>query len=227
MISTGQYLTLHSFHFGLYLCKAIKSIGLEMLIKLTVLFLILFSFSLNADVVKWVDSEGKTHYSNKAPKKNKKSSKQIKFSDYQKNEKDEELPAVDWSKDFPELEPSYQKPKQSKSRQRKKVKQKEPTISELRAQCDIAREIRLAPARAEAIEECIEKRERHTKNVVAYCERFNRTFGDEQQGGVSFQGRYRRYTSTRSQRLFHSIPECRRLYKAEDKRSRSIRGYNN
>jgi len=203
--------------------------------KLAVLFLIVFSFSLSADVVKWVDNEGNTHYSNKAPKQHKKTSKKIKFVKYKKPEKiDVELvPAVDWSKDFTQIKTTYkldstetsdnQKPK--KSRQRKQ-RIKEPTITELRAQCDIAREKRLAPARAEAIEECIEKNERQTKNVVAYCERFNRTFGEEQQG-LSYSHWHGRYRITRSQRLFHNIPECRRLYRAEDKKSRLLRGYRN
>ncbi len=199
-----------------------------MFIKLAIAFLLLFSFSLNADVVKWVDSEGKTHYSNKAPKKNKKSSQKIKFTQYQKPEKIEVVivPAVDWSKDFTQIDNTYQSETHSKSRQRKK---KEPTIVELRAQCDIAREERLAPARAEAIEECIEKNESQTKNVVAYCERFNRTFGDEEHGGVYFhsRGRFRNFVGTGKQRLFHNIPECLRLYRAEDKRSRLNRGYRN
>ena len=196
--------------------------------KLAIAFLLLFSFSLNADVVKWVDSEGKTHYSNKAPKKNKKSSQKIKFTQYQKPEKIEVVivPAVDWSKDFTQIDNTYQSETRTKSRQRKK---KEPTIAELRAQCDIAREERLAPARAEAIEECIEKNESQTKNVVAYCERFNRTFGDEEHGGVYFhsRGRFRNFVGTGKQRLFHNIPECLRLYRAEDKRSRLNRGYSN
>ncbi len=199
-----------------------------MFIKLAIAFLLLFSFSLNADVVKWVDSEGKTHYSNKAPKKNKKSSQKIKFTQYQKPEKIEVVivPAVDWSKDFTQIDNTYQSETRTKSRQRKK---KEPTIAELRAQCDIAREVRLAPARAEAIEECIEKNESQTKNVVAYCERFNRTFGDEEHGGVYFhsRGRFRNFVGTGKQRLFHNIPECLRLYRAEDKRSRLNRGYRN
>ena len=196
--------------------------------KLAIAFLLLFSFSLNADVVKWVDSEGKTHYSNKAPKKNKKSSQKIKFTQYQKPEKIEVVivPAVDWSKDFTQIDNTYQSETRTKSRQRKK---KELTIAELRAQCDIAREERLAPARAEAIEECIEKNESQTKNVVAYCERFNRTFGDEEHGGVYFhsRGRFRNFVGTGKQRLFHNIPECLRLYRAEDKRSRLNRGYSN
>ena len=196
--------------------------------ELAIAFLLLFSFSLNADVVKWVDSEGKTHYSNKVPKKNKKSSKKIKFTQYQKPEKIEVVivPAVDWSKDFTQIDNTYQSETRTKSRQRKK---KEPTIAELRAQCDIAREERLAPARAEAIEECIKKNESQTKNVVAYCERFNRTFGDEEHGGVYFhsRGRFRNFVGTGKQRLFHNIPECLRLYRAEDKRSRLNRGYRN
>lgn len=201
-----------------------------MFLKLTVLFLFTFSFSLNADVVKWVDNQGKTHYSNKAPKKHKKSSKKITFVKYKKPEKLEVVlvPAVDWSKDFTQINTTFQtetdnnqKPK--KSRQRKQ-KVKEPTITELRAQCDIAREKRLAPARAEAIEACIEKNQRQTKNVAAYCERFNRTFGEEQYGSF-YSNLHGRYRVTRSQRLFHNIPECRRLYRAEDKRSRLIRGY--
>ncbi|MEH6457504.1 MAG: DUF4124 domain-containing protein [Cocleimonas sp.] len=199
--------------------------------KLTAVFLLLFSFSLNADVVKWVDSEGKTHYSNKAPKKNKKYSQKIKFTQYKKPEKIEVniVPAVDWSKDFTQIDNSYQSETQAKSRQPKLRKKKEPTIVELRAQCDIAREKRLAPARAEAVEECIEKNERQTKNVVAFCERFNRTFGDEQHGGVSvhYGGVYRNTSGSSRQRLFHNILECRRLYRAEDKRSRLNRGYSN
>lgn len=189
------------------------------------LLTVFFSFNLNADVVKWVDSEGKTHYSNKAPKNNKKSSQNIKFTEYKKSAKVEDAPAVDWSKDFPELETSNKGLNRNKSKYRNPIKKKEPSIAELRAQCDIAREKRLAPARAEAIEECIAKNQRQTKNVVAYCERFNRTFGDEQQGTVFSHGLYRGYITTRSQRLFHNIPECRRLYKAEDKRSKINRGY--
>lgn len=201
--------------------------------QVLIVFMFVFSVSLNADVVKWVDSEGKTHYSNKAPKQHNKSAQKIKFTQYKKPEKIEvvAVPAVDWSKDFMQVENSYQakpfKKAPKKSRNHRQGKQKEPTIAELRAQCDIAREERLAPARAEAIEACIEKNEEKTKNVAAYCERFNRTFGDEQVGGfhVSSYGNYRRTVGTRRVRLFHNIPECKRLYRAEDKRSRRNRGY--
>ena len=203
--------------------------------KITVVIFLTFSFSVNADVVKWVDSQGKTHYSNKAPKQHKNAAQKINFTQYKKPQKIDVVvvPAVDWSKDFTQTETSYQTEvsksnyKPQKSRQRKPRKVKKLTITELRAQCDIAREKRLAPARAEAIEDCIEKNERQTKNVAAYCERFNRTFGDQQHGGfyVNAHRSYPYVVGGSRQRLFHNIPECRRLYRAEDKRSRLNRGY--
>lgn len=200
--------------------------------RLCALFTFLvFSISLNADVVKWVDSEGKTHYSTKVPKQHKKSAQKIKFTQYKKPAKSEivHVAAVDWSKDFMQVGNSVQLITPKKNRQRKPRKLKQATITELRAQCDIAREKRLAPARAEAIEECIEKNQRQTKNVVAYCKRFNRTFGDEQHGGfyVNAHRTYPYIVGSRRPRLFHNIPECRRLYRAEDKRSRVNRGYRN
>ncbi|MGK0271717.1 MAG: hypothetical protein ACI88H_002383 [Cocleimonas sp.] len=202
-----------------------------MFAKLIVVFLLLFSFSINADVIKWVDSEGKTHYSNKAPKINRNTSQKIKFGKYKKSEQNEEAiaPVIDRNEDVTKSDILYQPEVSKKKRKRKTRKVKKPSIIELRAQCDIAREKRLAPGLADAIKACIKKNESQTKKVIAYCERFNRTFGDELVGGFyrnpHRHGRYPYIAGGRSQRLFHNIPECLRLYRAEDKRSRLSRGY--
>jgi len=190
--------------------------------KFAVLLFVLVGFSVNADVVKWVDKQGKVHYSNKVPKKYKKSSKRIKFVEYKKTIKTEDTfvavawDDIDWSTGEKKSDSTLKEKVIKKSRQRKAKKM---SITELRAACDIAREKRLAPARAEAIEECITKNKRQTSDVTAYCERFNRTFGDESYGVSNWRPyRSNSYRIIRKQRLFHNIPECRRLYKAEDKR---------
>lgn len=213
--------------------------------QFAVFFLFVFSVSVNADVVKWIDSEGNTHYSNKAPKQHKKGAKKIEFVTYKKPEKTEvvvvpvSFSELDWKSKAKESDGRIKQEnrKTHKKNRQRNAKLKKLSITELRAQCDIAREKRLAPARAEAIEACIEKNERQTKNVVAYCERFNRTFGDETVGGFSYYYphilgyggyyNYRKDTTIRSPRLFHNIPECRALYRAEDKRNRLNRGYRN
>jgi len=177
-----------------------------MLIKLMVSFLLMFSFVVYADIVKWVDENGQTHYSNKAPKESKKSSKKIKFETYKKPSKSTEITAVIVDKN-PEIKPA-------KKILLRPVKTKKPTISELKVQCELAREERLAPVREEEIEECIDKNESRIKRPREYCERYHRYFGN---GEI---GRY-----GRTLRLFHNIPECRRLYRAEDRISKQRRGY--
>lgn len=179
-----------------------------MFIKLVVLLFLLVSFNLNADVYKWVDKNGQVHYSNKASKKGKKSAKKIKFKKYKKPDKSTEIaPPVpeDWS-DYSTEAPI--------KKIKRKPKIKEPTIEELKVRCELAREKRLAPVREEEIEKCVEKNKDHMKRPREYCERYYRYFGNAE---ISPRGR--------TLRLFHNIPECRRLYRAEDKRSRLRRGY--
>ena len=80
----------------------------------------------------------------------------------------------------------------------------EPSLQELQARCEQAREAKIAPLRQEAIEECIASESRR-RDVEAWCERFYSDFG---QGGRTASGHFR-------QPMFNDLPECVEYREAE------------
>lgn len=80
----------------------------------------------------------------------------------------------------------------------------EPSLQELQARCEQAREAKIAPLRQEAIEECITSNPRR-RDVNEYCERFYSDFG---QGGRTASGHFR-------QPMFNDLPECVEYREAE------------
>jgi len=66
--------------------------------------------------------------------------------------------------------------------------------AELDAACEAAREAKLAPMRAEFVEECVEKKQRSDR---AACERFYADFGAQ--------------TGNRAP-LFYDLPECEEAF---------------
>lgn len=79
-----------------------------------------------------------------------------------------------------------------------------PSLQELQQRCDQAREVKIAPLRQDAIEECLTSNTRR-RNVEEYCERFYSDFG---QGGRTESGHFR-------QPMFHDLPECQEFHEAE------------
>ena len=80
----------------------------------------------------------------------------------------------------------------------------EQSLQQLEQRCEQAREVRIAPLRQEAIEECVTSNPRR-RNVEEYCERFYSDFG---QGGRTESGHFR-------QPMFHDLPECQEFHEAE------------
>lgn len=74
-------------------------------------------------------------------------------------------------------------------------------LATLKQQCEDAREALIAPLRKAAIEKCIAEKEKSAEE----CEQFYQDYGN---GGATGPGTFR-------QRMFHDIPECQRLYDAE------------
>lgn len=79
-----------------------------------------------------------------------------------------------------------------------------PSLQELQQRCDQAREVKIAPLREDAIEECMTSNPRR-RNVEEYCERFYSDFG---QGGRTESGHFR-------QPMFNDLPECQAFHEAE------------
>ncbi|MCK6371362.1 MAG: hypothetical protein L6Q83_08585 [Gammaproteobacteria bacterium] len=82
----------------------------------------------------------------------------------------------------------------------------EPTLEELEAACEAARQAKLEPLREQEIAKC--KADRH--NDPAWCERFYRGYGE---GGRHFDGRP-------IPRLFDDLPECVAAHEARRRKSR-------
>lgn len=83
------------------------------------------------------------------------------------------------------------------------VYSEEISLKELEQRCEEAREVKIAPLRTAAIDECAAK----PKNTREYCERFYRDYGA---GGVTQNGVFR-------PRMFIDLPECVVFYEAEKK----------
>ena len=82
----------------------------------------------------------------------------------------------------------------------------EPTLEELDAACEAARQAELKPLREQEIAKC--KADRH--NDPAWCERFYKDYGE---GGRHFDGRP-------IPRLFDDLPECVAAHEARRRKSR-------
>lgn len=80
-----------------------------------------------------------------------------------------------------------------------------PSVQELQAQCEAAREAKLAPERQMLIQECIQKKEKTPEK----CERF---YADHGAGGRTAGGAGR-------VRLYNDLPECKAQYQAEKEQS--------
>jgi len=80
------------------------------------------------------------------------------------------------------------------------------SLTSLKKRCEAAREAKIAPLRAAAIEECVNKE----KKDRASCERFYSDYGN---GGRTAGG-------AAKQRMFNELPECLELYEAEKNRSK-------
>ncbi len=80
-----------------------------------------------------------------------------------------------------------------------------PSLQELQQRCEQAREIKIAPLRQDAIEECLTSNPRR-RNVEEFCERFYSDFG---QGGRTESGHFR-------QPMFNDLPECQEFHEAEN-----------
>lgn len=84
-----------------------------------------------------------------------------------------------------------------------------PTLEQLRQRCEAAREVKLAPLREQAIEDCVSRpRSRQTR---AQCEAFYRDFG---QGGGTVGGGFRAP-------MFIDVPECQEYFAEQDRQSRA------
>ena len=80
------------------------------------------------------------------------------------------------------------------------------SLQELQAQCEAAREAKLAPERQALIQACIQKQEK----TAEHCQRFYADYGA---GGRNVNGAGR-------VRMYNDLPECEALYKAEKERSK-------
>ncbi|MGA7980607.1 MAG: DUF4124 domain-containing protein [Chromatiaceae bacterium] len=81
----------------------------------------------------------------------------------------------------------------------------EPSLEELRQRCQEARERKIAPLRAQAIEECISaNRSTRTRED---CERIYHDLGE---GGRTVTGAYR-------PEMFNDLPECVEYFRAQDR----------
>lgn len=81
-----------------------------------------------------------------------------------------------------------------------------PSLEDLRARCEDARERRIAPLRAAAIEDCATRR--RSTLTRADCERLYADFG---QGGATV-------TDARRPPMFNDLPECLEYFEAQDAR---------
>ena len=83
----------------------------------------------------------------------------------------------------------------------------EASLEELRQRCEAAREVKLAPLREQAIEDCV-SRPRSTR-TRAQCEEFYRDFG---QGGGTVGGGFRAP-------MFIDVPECQEYFAEQDRQN--------
>ena len=85
----------------------------------------------------------------------------------------------------------------------------EASLEELRQRCEAAREVKLAPLREQAIEDCV-SRPRSTR-TRAQCEEFYRDFG---QGGGTVGGGFRAP-------MFIDVPECQEYFAEQDRQNQA------
>ena len=86
------------------------------------------------------------------------------------------------------------------------------SLEQLRQRCEAAREVKLAPLREQAIEDCV-SRPRSTR-TRAQCEEFYRDFG---QGGGTVGGGFRAP-------MFIDVPECQAYFAEQDRQNRAGSG---
>lgn len=86
------------------------------------------------------------------------------------------------------------------------------SLEELRQRCEAAREVKLAPLREQAIEECV-SRPRSTQ-TRAQCQEFYRDFG---QGGGTVGGGFRTP-------MFIDVPECQEYFAEQDRQNQAGSG---
>ena len=86
------------------------------------------------------------------------------------------------------------------------------SLEQLRQRCEAAREVKLAPLREQAIEECV-SRPRSTR-TRAQCEEFYRDFG---QGGGTVGGGFRAP-------MFIDVPECQEYFAEQDRQNQAGSG---
>ena len=87
----------------------------------------------------------------------------------------------------------------------------EASLEQLRQRCEAAREVKLAPLREQAIQDCV-SRPRSTR-TRAQCEEFYRDFG---QGGGTVGGGFRAP-------MFIGVPECQEYFAEQDRQNRAGR----
>ena len=87
----------------------------------------------------------------------------------------------------------------------------EPSLEQLWQRCEAAREVRLAPLREQAIQDCV-TRPRSTR-TRAQCEEFYRDFG---QGGGTVGGGFRAP-------MFIDVPECQEYFAEQDRQNQENR----
>jgi len=81
-------------------------------------------------------------------------------------------------------------------------------LKELERRCEDAREVKIAPLRKKAIEDCVEayeKEGRYTDRTPEKCELFYRDYGEGEHVTTGGQGK----------RMFDDLPECLEFYDAE------------
>ena len=81
----------------------------------------------------------------------------------------------------------------------------EASLEEMKQRCQQAREIKIAPLREAAIEECVSRR--RSSRTHEDCERIYRDFGE---GGGTATGGFR-------SGMFSDLPECVEYFEAQDK----------
>jgi len=79
----------------------------------------------------------------------------------------------------------------------------EASLEEMKQRCQQAREIKIAPLREAAIEECVSSR--RSSRTHEDCERIHRAFGE---GGGTATGGFR-------SRMFNDLPECVEYFEAQ------------
>ena len=220
-----------------------------MRIRSTILIILvtIFGTSINSDVLKWVDENGNTHYSNKEKKLSRNKAKIIKFVEYESAEennkqidhqlkknlsiREENFTDVSGDHDYEGLDRTdgithrfilgqLDAPKsyiKRKSRNTRRIIKQKPEYT-------IAEyNQRCEDAREELIaplrQEAILVCMKLKQRMTSRTRDYCEDINDDfGDGGMNTRGFY-------IQRMFHHIPECQESYEAWNRRSRKMRGY--